>query len=1279
MKHMKKIIAGVIVVFATLMLSSAASARGILDIPVAEPTNRLYFADMPTRLWWNADWTKRTPFLVSNVSKVRVADAPVDIVVDLGEKVDPKEIRVVTPWETEVPSCAWANGDKVEIVFLTELRELENKMFFIYWGNKKAEASRPFSLLGVRSDGGETRLSNGAIDIIFDDRHQTEGLIKSIRVAGSPARNELLWRTTGYAWEGFSFKAGGKDQGEWSKGEVVVDMPLRKTVRYTCKTAELDFTLYANATRLDWSYRLAKGVNNATVGVSWAAGGGCTADDLYYTGTAGKVLTMRAALDCVTDCIPNPLYHGFPWISEGWYAIRDRKTHDTVGLVFDRAGVTCFSYLGAGQHTGENMSFGLQSCVGVRKDEIASGAGALVARVGEWQDVQREHAFLKGRPRVFLGETQDYAPIAPKVPRLHRDFCVNVNVGGWKSSTPLAGDDWAANIMSHIREFGANVILHGQLTDYSWQDLELTKAEYDEFAAYQKEYCAKGRWNPPIPEWSPERFNGSRFRKMSDTAHRQGLAVMAWNGTVPGVKGYGDLFDEKEFDVGMKIQALFPKVGQDSVFSGLTGNECPDIPKELIQKNGGQRNYWLWKNPCDFFKSRRQAAQLMKRLYDYSHKVAPDAPVMNFMSDNGELAREMCLAYEIGTLDTMLNEFVSHLDFTKTKHTAKRLRAFFDNEDGRTIWHHHYFMNFEYDNRIGNAELPFVCGINGFSQESMTYENFHRDAFDIMGDFNRFAFHTQLGPKAAKMGPVRNLAVLRDMRCFEEDILKRRYTNRGWWQASLYDLRVNSFAEALNYNYDIVLDPFCKRDSLARYKAVYVPDDDVLSEELAKEILFYVKAGGGAVFEGAAGDGNKVMQCLALKDGEVKELGKGKAVWTKAVLTDRMIRGDAKAIARMKELVASVGGVETHTITGSKTLDSVLQASKEGMLLGVYNRGMNLDSGKVEIRGLAQKPRSTKGGDVFVLDVKAGKRFAYTNGFEIAVGPWQCGFYLIGDDAFTAIPKATEVTWAGPSAMVFRPQGAPMQKPDDPGFKPHACVELATASIRRSEENGIRRTQFSFADEEKMPKGMKPYSVKAFVKALKDADYLHLQAPADELDAVFADCADDMKAFLSHGGGILFDRYASIGKNAEKFLADVGVDNPYANAVLRKKEWDDNMVWNEAMTTNHPFVTTAPKGEQKTLFGQVGGHELAFTGWNMKKQDALYLVSLDHAYATVLVQDNVLGRGKVVFNTLSRSFNDWYENKAFGNAILSLLIGMPTDMHKKKAEAYTGGPGEEVK
>jgi len=56
----------------------------------------------------------------------------------------------------------------------------------------------------------------------------------------------------------------------------------------------------------------------------------------------------------------------------------------------------------------------------------------------------------------------------------------------------------------------------------------------------------------------------------------------------------------------------------------------------------------------------------------------------------------------------------------------------------------------------------------------------------------------------------------------------------------------------------------------------------------------------------------------------------------------------------------------------------------------------------------------------------------------------------------------------------------------------------------------------------------------------------------------------------------------------------------------------------------------------------------------------------------------VLGAGKVAFNENARSFNDWYESKMYGDALLSWLIGMPVKDYKDKAERYNGGPGKAV-
>ena len=143
-------------------------------------------------------------------------------------------------------------------------------------------------------------------------------------------------------------------------------------------------------------------------------------------------------------------------------------------------------------------------------------------------------------------------------------------------------------------------------------------------------------------------------------------------------------------------------------------------------------------------------------------------------------------------------------------------------------------------------------------------------------------------------------------------------------------------------------------------------------------------------------------------------------------------------------------------------------------------------------------------------------------------------------------------------------------------------------------------------------------------------------------------------------------------------MAEVGVADPYAKASARKKEWPDSMVWNEAVTAGHPFLAHAPKGALKDLRHEVTNFAVAFGEWDGERQTPLYFVRGASGYATALVQDGVLGKGKVAFSALSRAFSDWYELKAFGNALVSWLIGMPADEHRAKAQDFAGGPGEAV-
>ena len=1308
-----------------LMATAAwAEAKSPADLPVSAITNVAYLTDMDGRLWWNAAWKKRAAILVSNRTKVRASKATVDFVFDPGEPIDPKSVRVVTPWEVEVPCVcsrpalgsdnrgegAPATSDTaVRLLFQTDLREMENRPFFVYWDNPDAQPVKVRSAFSLDVADDEVYVNNGSVEVVFDNFHRTPGLIRKLKVNASPTPDTLLWRTSGYAWEGFSFETekpkppaldpekvrpGNALDAQihrpdsvdgWSKAIVTEDNALKKTVTFTNAYAAVDFTFYAGESRVNYAYRLAPGLRTATIGVAWACGGGIGHDDFYYPGLTGNVLTRRAALDWVTDCEAPPMeYWRYPWFGAGWYAIADRRTRDVVGMVFDRDSFVGPTYLAGANHCGETARMYFRHKAG--KTDCATGSGALVATVGDRKAVADAHELLKTPPCVFVGAVQPYREITVKPRDLAHDFCVNYNVGGWKSAKPLPGDEWAANLMTHLRERGANTILLGQLTDYGWTDLPVSKELYDRICAFQLKKNPK--WK--APEWNEKNFNSAKLKQVIAAAHAKGMAVTHWHGPLPGLALYGDVFDPEVQALNREMQVLFSLVGTDSAFNACAGGEGTPLPRDVQKKFG--HSYWKWDDPTPYFEARHTLDDYARKFYEYTHRVNPKACVMLFNSDNGELNREMCMPYAVGTVDTLFCEFCAgDGDFPKIKHVAKRLRSFFDNEEGRTIHAHYYSMKLNYAERISQNEQPFICGINGFSNEAMTYENTEPENSQFQADFYRLAEHTRLGEKAAKMAPVRHLAVLRDVDCFAEDIRQKRYRMWSWgYEASRHDLCVNAFGFIPSLSYDIVMNAFFTADALKRYKAVYVPDDDVFSEKLAKELLAYVRDGGAAILEGRTGEKVNVEELKGLEDGKVKEIGKGKVVWTKKALSDLRSKGDRGAGEEIRAMVAKMAGEEPFAIS-NPSLDGVLQSSAEGLFLGVYNLGAKEERGAVTLNRREGAPAT----GTFVLDVKTGIRVPFTNGYEITVGPKQCGFYLIGDDAFTAVPKVTEAVWTGATMASTLPDGDRQQVKVDPDFKPLQCTEFVTpaprnyaglpAEIDRSAQAMLVRHRFC-ADEGTMTKkaktddfegwmatnadGARCYTPAAFKRALGASSYLHLQCAGEDCDAIFVDCKEELKDLLKRGGGILFSR-TKPGPNAARFLAEVGVFDPWPSS---KGGFQEPAMWNPNVSTNHPFCKA--KGD---WFNANVGCSNKFTKWDAEKQYAPYVDKVRPEGAVMVVQEKVLGAGKVIFTQNRYCFTAWYENRDHGDAVLSFLLGMPVKEHAEKVTRQNGGPGQIVK
>lgn len=1254
-----------------VLLSGVAlvcSAETLLDLPVSSVGNAAYLTSMSSRPWWDKAWTRRAPLLVGSASEVPDAKALVDVTVDFGEQVNPDEVRVVTPWETEIP-CEAEKGEKetsVRLRFRAPFRIQENRPFLVYWGNPNAKRAKVRSCVTLEETEDEFRLANGLLEVTFDRRGRTAGPIKSIRLLSSQADNELLGRATGYAWAGFELSTVGKPQ-PFAESSVAADGAWTKTVRFSNAQADVCFTLAADSPRIDWTYRLKGGAREATLSVSWLVGGDTAYDDLVYPGTAGRPLALRAGLDEATDNIPQPEYQSLgDYVADGWVAIRDRRAHEAVGILFDRAAMRWFSYWGHGQASGErmNLSFGH----GAAKDGAAAEqSGSLVVLRGDAEDVRTEYRRRAKPMLAFVGAAEPYAEHPAVKPRFDHDFVADFNIGfdagmGWRSGEPLDDPAWADNIMTRIRAYGANAARLGHYGDYT-PYMKLSKDLHDRLravAARPGSSLKDSAW----PEWSPERYDGRRIAEYCAAAHRRGMGVSNWShylGLGIFFKAPGKWTDPELSRLDREVQQTFADSGVDVVncLQACAG-EGPVIPEELA-KAQGTTQFWQWKDPSVYFDQVVEAEHERLRLtYEETKKRHPEACFMVFTSENGEISREKFMGEFSGLYDSAYVEMLPQGDLPKCKYVAKRLRALFGNEAGRTIHHHFYFYDLTERQRINEVEMPFLCGINGFSTENLTYEHHDREYSEIPADFYRFAEYTRLGAKAARMAPVRDLAVFRDDAAFRADVIAHRTVGHEAWDTfALNDRRVEAFGSVRNLAWDVVINRFFTKEALAKYRVVYVPSDEVFSDALAKELLAFVEAGGGAVLEGATATACETVRKLGLRDGEVRTYGKGRLVVRTKNLSEDLKKGGAKAHAELRKVLASVGSRPPYAVSDDR-LDTVLQASGEGMMLGVYNHDAK-DAVKASVTFDARllEPNARP---LFALDVKTGRRVPFAGTLAVEAAPRQTAYYLVGPDDFASVPSVRPVPVTGGLAARC-PQGVAPKTPKLGTFEPAKAIEFVWTGkagkpvvIRRSHEAMIERTAFVEAD------------AVAFAKALKSAAYVHLQAQTDVWDPLFETCAAELKAFLARGGGILFDKQMP-GRRARKFLSDVGVPDPSPS--IRTGVGDGLSRWSPSVPTNTPLFAVISPGFSKELH-----YSFVFSKWDAAKQLAPFRPNLADDHAVVVAQEGVCGKGKVLFSTAGFTFGDYYENKNFGNSVLSWFIGRPVADHAALVRARNGGPGE---
>ena len=1260
----------------------SAGTKTLADLPVSVPVNAAYLTSASERPWWNDAWTKRMPILVSGQADEQDDFVVVDTVIDFGEPVAAKEVRVVTPWETLVPCVATragagASDSALRLLFKTTLRPHENKPFLVYYGNPAAKGMKIPSDVTLDQDDATFRIRNGVVDVVFDRNHVTDGLIRSLRLLGS--HSLLFDRANGYAKAGFVFTPNAGNG--WDKGTVVADNELVKTVRFTCADAAVTFSVYAEQPRVDWTYQLANDrAGQAQIRMNWAPGGGKSNDDFFYCGRSGDVLTQRAALDFVTDCMANPFGSFHDWISEGWYAFGERRFPCIGGLIFDPKAVSSLHY---DSYYGLNMNLVLSHTA--QKGQPASGSGAIVATRGTVADVRRIYRRIAKPIAVSAGAAQEKVDKPYRIARLDRDWCVDYDVGhafggDGGSAEPLMKDpEWANRVAERMRSYGSTAVC---VVGYPWWIMPIQdKSLYDRTMAAMnsggfEDWVPKKKW----PTWEEMQGRGTELQTFMDAIRSKGMAVHTWSGAVPGWSCSPDGFFMKPInDLNVDYEDIRIRMGQGCAYNWMLYGEGVLLPKALVKKNGGSPAYWTWKDPQEAFDAFDRQHELVRDFYRQIKKRHPDVPVFLWNSENGEYGREKFASEDEGFFDSMEVEMLPGHGFGHTKHVSKRMRSHFNNREGHTVWHHFYIMKPVTADRIREVEWPFIFGVNGYSQENLTYEITDREMSEVTADFFRFAEYTRLGEKVAKMAPVKNLGVYRDPKAFRADVLKRRLKTPYPYGAR-QDGRVRSFSELKNFNYDVIGPRYFTAKDLAKYRVIYVPEDDVLSDAEAKELLLYVRNGGGAIVEGETVERLNDEAVKDLKAGVATPMGKGKILWFKDVMTDRLAKRDAKAMQEVRRAIADLGGVEPYAITGSTVLDGNLQAGPEGLFLGLYNSANTVQTGTVSLA-------SFKSDGQYVLDVKSGTRVPLFGGtFAVSVDAGNTGYYLIGDETFTAVPAVKRNRWSGPSVGCVRAKERKVKIEDVTGFKPMTVVEFVRTNNKGVPVSLSRTVAAKYAVRAMTAE---EFDAKDCKKALATAVMFHLvDAEANKSDVVFETCADELKALLKRGGSIVFTR-SPTGPTARKFLKEVEVFDPNPSA-----ESDIGDSWGKwCGPEGHPLLTScyvASPVEPPTTHNlewwlwkhicDYFQYRRAFGAWDTERQQRLFCPKKNgEKYAVLLVQENVLGSGRVVFNEGRNIFTDWYEPIKLAENMLSWLTGMKTDDHAKKVTALNGGPGMVVK
>ncbi|OGV56143.1 MAG: hypothetical protein A2017_15805 [Lentisphaerae bacterium GWF2_44_16] len=226
-------------------------------------------------------------------------------------------------------------------------------------------------------------------------------------------------------------------------------------------------------------------------------------------------------------------------------------------------------------------------------------------------------------------------------------------------------------------------------------------------------------------------------------------------------------------------------------------------------------------------------------------------------------------------------------------------------------------------------------------------------------------------------------------------------------------------------------------------------------------------------------------------------------------------------------------------------------------------------------------------------------------------------------------------------------------------------VEYLKQMLGRQKKGGVTYEEWLEQNKE----DYRPISDK-FMEDLEKAKLLYIgQRTSEAANTLFKKYPEAVKKFLQRGGVIFFD-YGSASPSLNKFLKSIDLENPSADYKNMKSGDYSAVPWEKCdislLKTPHDMKN-----------GRIAAHG-SWGKWSDKQFAPFRNINDPEKRAGMIIQENVLGKGVVIFNQIYSIFRKAERggNKKLLENTLSYILKRDVTKYKIEMMKEKGGPGE---